>query len=186
MNEKETEIVDAAVRVFARYGLKRATMNDIANEVGVARQTLYATFSTKDDILRATIRLAAERSITAIRRECEEAHSLEDKIDIFLAHHTVKPFERIRASVDPDDFLTGFNTAGEKEIEKSNAAYCAALERILAPYENEIRAAGSTVRDFAEFIQVSSAGFKQTAKSKKQLMRLLDALKSSILATIAE
>lgn len=186
MNEKETEIVDAAVRVFSRYGVKRATMNDIANEVGVARQTLYATFSTKDDILRATIRLRAERGIAAIRAECEHTQDLKEQLNIFFEQHTVTPFDRIRASVDPDDFLSGFNAAGEKEIAKSDAAYCAVLERILTPFESAISDAGLTVREYAEFIQISSAGFKHTAKSKKQLTRLLDALRSSVLATIAE
>ncbi len=186
MKTKETDIIDAAMRVFSRFGIKRATMNDIAGEVGVARQTLYASFSTKDDILRATIRLAAERNIAAINTECETAQTLGEKLHIFFTHHAIRPFEKIKASAEPEDLLSGFNAAGEKEIEKSNAAYCAALERILKPYEAQLAETGLTLRGLAELIQVSSAGFKQSAKSKKQLMRLHDALKASVLATLGE
>ncbi len=184
MKASEVDIIEAAMRMFSRYGVKRTTMNDIAEEVGVARQTLYSSFSTKDDILRATIRLAAERNIAAIATECDDAKTLAEKLDIFFAHHTVRPFERIRASADPEDLLSGFNAAGEDEIEKSNAAYCRAMEGILKPYDTALAKAGLEARGMAEFIQVSSAGFKQTAKSKKQLLRLLEALKGSVLAAL--
>ena len=53
MEQREVKIVDAAFRVFSRYGVKRTTMNDIAEEAGLVRQTLYTVYKNKDS--RVTI-----------------------------------------------------------------------------------------------------------------------------------
>ena len=66
MTEREIHILECAFSVFSRYGVKRASMTDIAEEAGIARQTLYNAFSNKDEILRATIRLFTNRAISAI------------------------------------------------------------------------------------------------------------------------
>ena len=50
MNEREKKIIEAAVEVFHRYGVKRASMSDIADEAGVSRQTVYNAFSNKDEL----------------------------------------------------------------------------------------------------------------------------------------
>ena len=52
MDEKQVAIAEAAIRVISRYGVKRTTMQDIADEAGVVRQTLYNYYKKKDDVLR--------------------------------------------------------------------------------------------------------------------------------------
>lgn len=49
------QIAAAALRLFARYGYKRTSMDDIAREAGVARATLYLHFKGKDDVFRAML-----------------------------------------------------------------------------------------------------------------------------------
>jgi AcrR family transcriptional regulator len=49
------QIAEAALRLFARYGYKRTSMDDIAREAGVARATLYLHFKGKDDVFRAML-----------------------------------------------------------------------------------------------------------------------------------
>lgn len=181
MNEREAKVVEAALRAFARFGVRRATMNDIAAEVGVARQTLYSVFPTKDDVLRATIRHVADRSVAAIRAEWSDARSLGEKLDIFFSYHSVKPYQQIQAAPDPEDSINGFVAVGQKEITKSNAAYRRAVEEALEPHRPAIERAGLSVRDLADFVQTSAAGYKQTAKSKKQLLQLLETLKVTVL-----
>ena len=46
--------------MFSRYGVKRTSMVDLAQEAGVSRQTLYNVFRNKDDVLRALIRAYTE------------------------------------------------------------------------------------------------------------------------------
>jgi len=46
-------IVDAAQRVFARKGFGGATMDDIADEVGVSKGAIYLYFENKTELLKA-------------------------------------------------------------------------------------------------------------------------------------
>ena len=41
------KIVDAAIRCFQRYGPQRTSMNDIADEAGISRRTLYRQFDDR-------------------------------------------------------------------------------------------------------------------------------------------
>jgi AcrR family transcriptional regulator len=49
--EKRRQILDAAVRVFARQGFHTCRVSDIADEAGVAYGLVYHYFRSKDEIL---------------------------------------------------------------------------------------------------------------------------------------
>lgn len=49
--EKRRQILDAAVRVFARQGFHATRVSDIADEAGVAYGLVYHYFSSKDEVL---------------------------------------------------------------------------------------------------------------------------------------
>src|SRR5207344_596607 len=54
--EKRRQILDAAVRVFARRGFHTSRVGDIAEEAGVAHGLLYHYFSSKDEVLETVFR----------------------------------------------------------------------------------------------------------------------------------
>jgi len=54
--EKRRQILDAAVRVFARKGFHTCRVGDIAEEAGVAHGLLYHYFTSKDEVLEAVFR----------------------------------------------------------------------------------------------------------------------------------
>lgn len=62
------EILDAAVAVFSRVGVERATTNAIAAEAGVSPGSLYQYFDDKADIARTLGRRYAEQ-VTVAHRE---------------------------------------------------------------------------------------------------------------------
>ena len=51
--EKRRQLLDAAVRVFARKGFHASRVGDIAEEAGVAHGLLYHYFRSKDQVLEA-------------------------------------------------------------------------------------------------------------------------------------
>jgi len=53
--EKETLILDAALKRFAVYGLGKVTMDEIAADLGMGKASLYYYFPTKDHLFRAVI-----------------------------------------------------------------------------------------------------------------------------------
>jgi AcrR family transcriptional regulator len=54
--DRRTELLDAAVRVFARKGFRAARVGDIAEEAGVAHGLLYHYFRSKDEVLETIFR----------------------------------------------------------------------------------------------------------------------------------
>src|SRR5690242_17981494 len=46
--EFSTRILDAAADLFARVGIPRVTMDEVARSAGVARITIYRRFASKD------------------------------------------------------------------------------------------------------------------------------------------
>jgi AcrR family transcriptional regulator len=63
--DRRRELLDAAVRVFARKGFRASRVGDLAEEAGVAHGLLYHYFRSKDEVLETIFRetwqqLAAE------------------------------------------------------------------------------------------------------------------------------
>ncbi len=58
---REREIVEAARRVFTREGFKKASMEKIAEEAGLAKGTVYLYFPNKDQLISHTVEEGAGR-----------------------------------------------------------------------------------------------------------------------------
>ena len=181
VNEKEGSIVEAAVRVISRYGVRRTTMNDIASEAAISRQTLYNFFSNKDEVLRGTIRHMAGTAVAAVTAEWRDAATLGEKLDILFRHVVVMPFELIHAMPDADDIVSGFNAAGKEEIAKAHEQYRLLIEEALSPHEAAIRNAGLNPRQLSDFACNAAMGFKHDARDKEHLLQLLDSLNVLVL-----
>ena len=48
---RKQQILDAAIKVFSRSGFEKARMDDIAEESGLSKGTLYWYFKNKDEII---------------------------------------------------------------------------------------------------------------------------------------
>jgi AcrR family transcriptional regulator len=82
------QIAEAALRLFARYGYKRTSMDDIAREAGVARATLYLHFKGKDDVFRAMLAGLGGRVETRCREVLAMPGGFADRLAALLvAHH---------------------------------------------------------------------------------------------------
>ncbi|MCD0450920.1 TetR/AcrR family transcriptional regulator [Actinocorallia sp. API 0066] len=58
--DKRQAIVDAAFRVFARQGYEQASVQDIAEEAGVSKQTVYNHFQDKQAVFSAAMAATAD------------------------------------------------------------------------------------------------------------------------------
>lgn len=181
MDDREAKIADAAIRMFSRYGVKRTTMNDIAGEAGIVRQTLYNVYANKDEVLRATIRHVWARSIDAVKAEWQGVPALGDRLDIIFKHMVILPFDWIRALPDADDIVSGCNAVGKDEIAAANEQYRKVIEEALTPHRLAIKGSGLGLRQLSDFIQRSSIGFKHDAQDRKHLLALLGSLRVLVL-----
>jgi len=67
--DKPQQIIDAAVRVFARNGYYNSRVSDIAREAGIASGTIYLYFKTKDEILVTLFREKMAAWVARVRGE---------------------------------------------------------------------------------------------------------------------
>jgi len=67
--DKPQQIVDAAIRVFARNGYYNSRVSDIAREAGIASGTIYLYFRTKEEILVTLFREKMAAFVAHLRRE---------------------------------------------------------------------------------------------------------------------
>jgi TetR/AcrR family fatty acid metabolism transcriptional regulator len=67
--DKPQQIIDAAIRVFARTGYYNSRVSDIAREAGIASGTIYLYFKTKEEILVTLFREKMAGFVAHQRRE---------------------------------------------------------------------------------------------------------------------
>src|SRR5215207_1547262 len=87
---RRREILLAAANVFAREGYAAATLDDIAEQLGVTKGVIYYYFRSKEEIfteIRATaIREATERLETNIARGRPPEVTLRDALRDLVGH----------------------------------------------------------------------------------------------------
>jgi TetR/AcrR family transcriptional regulator len=66
-NEKETSILNAARHRFTTYGYSKVTMDEIADDIGMGKASLYYYFPTKDEIFREVIRREQSEFLAQMR-----------------------------------------------------------------------------------------------------------------------
>jgi AcrR family transcriptional regulator len=72
------KIIRAAYTVFTNKGYHKTTMDDVANEVGVSKASLYSYFKSKEEILQTVIRKTLNLSFTNFFDNKDSLESLED------------------------------------------------------------------------------------------------------------
>ncbi len=73
-------ILDAALRQFELFGIRRSTVEDITRRSGLARVTLYRTFANKDAIVEAVLLRELERFLADLAAEAGGYAEAEDKL----------------------------------------------------------------------------------------------------------
>ncbi|WP_232836046.1 TetR/AcrR family transcriptional regulator [Actinocorallia populi] len=89
-------LLAVALELFARHGVSGTSLQMIADELGVAKASVYYRFQTKDDIVWAVITPALERlaGVTGraegLRRRAERAEALlSGLVDLVVEHRSL-------------------------------------------------------------------------------------------------
>ena len=94
-NNKYHQILEAAVKVFARQGFHQSTVAQIAKEAGVADGTIYLYFKNKDDILVQFFSHRARQVFESFREDVDRAQTSLDKLRNLIRRHLTE-FQRDR------------------------------------------------------------------------------------------
>src|SRR3954452_5481797 len=79
--DRRRQILDAAIRVFARQGFHSCRVSDIADEAGVAYGLVYHYFESKDQVLNALFHERWSLMLAAIDEVDAKAIPAREKLD---------------------------------------------------------------------------------------------------------
>lgn len=165
---RDAELLDAAMRVFLRFGYRKASMDEIARHAGISRQGLYLHFKSKPALFVAAVRhtldsalqqaqqaLATDAPIEArVVAACDAVHGLlvEHHGDSGQVAELVEAGQRLLGTM-VDDFGEAFVEALARALDDAGVA-----ERWDHP--------ATTARQLAETIDATSVGFKHKTRSR--------------------
>ncbi|HEY1653299.1 MAG TPA: TetR/AcrR family transcriptional regulator [Acidimicrobiales bacterium] len=76
----EDRILDAAAHLMRTYGLKRWSMEDVAERAAIGRTSVYRAFSTRDELVHAVLARELRTTIGLINAAAVASSSVEDGI----------------------------------------------------------------------------------------------------------
>lgn len=183
---RQDDILSAAIAVFFRYGLHRVTMEDIAREAGVSRQTVYARFGNKERLFVAAASSLIDRSSAGALAALAGPGPLWDRVLAAFEAQNVGHVRDLQRSEHAEELWGTVSTllapiVASKE-RRMVAAIAAAVER--AREAGEVRLApGVTPRELAETMVLADAGFKShdvtVAKYRARLRVLVELMRQA-------
>ena len=184
MTEREAKIIEVAVQLFSQYGIKRTSMNDIAKEAGVARQTLYNSFSDKDVLILGCIRALMMEKLSAIKSGALGCKNAGDVLDIILETLSLKPYRILAQSRHADEIMDSYSRFPVAEKTENDRQLTAAIEEVLQPYKRSKKGDRLSLSEIAEFVLNSAYSAKHSARDEAHLVALMNTLKLLVLKTL--
>ncbi len=84
-DERRPQIIEAALKVFARKGYRKVTMPDIAREAGLSIGGVYWYFKGKDEIVQAMMEDVFQKDLSALDLLIKEGSSSVQRLKSFVA-----------------------------------------------------------------------------------------------------
>ncbi|MBU2492606.1 MAG: TetR/AcrR family transcriptional regulator [Bacteroidetes bacterium] len=82
--KKKEQIKKASMNSFARYGYHKTTLDDIADQLGIKKNSLYYYFPSKEAIFNEIVVEEADLFIESLIDEIEKAKTIDKKINIII------------------------------------------------------------------------------------------------------
>lgn len=159
-------------------------MGEIASEARMSRPALYLVFPDKAEIFRATVRAYADEALTKVRAVVARDAAMGPTLKKIFGIWTVTPF---REAQDLPDARELTNTSHEIAGEESARAY-GELEDVLvelfSPRKEQLAGAGMTPRKLARTMTSAAHGFKERARTVKELTMLVATMVQMALTTL--
>ncbi|MBF8194625.1 TetR/AcrR family transcriptional regulator [Nonomuraea sp. K274] len=156
---RSEEIADAAVPVFLRFGLRKTSMDDLAEAAGLSRQGLYLHFKNKQEIFHASLRRVIARTQEAVAQALArtEPTAHERLLGALLAVHGPAATATSEAV---NELLAAANTLGESLLHDLERFVIDAVAAVLRAEGGPERTRGISAEDLAYHLLAVSAGVK--------------------------
>lgn len=166
---KDAAILKAAFESFARYGLRRTSMEDIAKGAGMSRPALYLRFAGKEDIFRALVRLHFAQAEAGVTKALATATG-EPEATLLAVFHAVDgdAAEFMLNSPHAAEILSSDSPFNHGEVHEAEARIRALLARWIAEGVRagrlSVAAFGGSPEEVAGTILAAKFGIKSASK----------------------
>ena len=87
MDQKREKIIRVAEGIFARYGIRKTTMDDIAKGSRMAKSSLYYYFKSKEDIFTEVVRKEAKKFQSSLNLAIDKVTTPQEKMSAYVIAH---------------------------------------------------------------------------------------------------
>lgn len=183
MNEKQERILEAAEKLFARFGHKKTSIDEIAQQAGLGKGTIYLYFRSKDELYLAIVRKFGTSLMAAMREAAAAVEAPSEKLRQLLRTRLRFPEEHLAENMYTVEAMRDFE---ESEHSPLLAPLMKEFREIELGMIEEIVQAGVTqgifatgnvqVTAFAIYAALHSCGRPWPIEKALQLEEKIDAL----------
>lgn len=126
---KREAIIEAAFRRFAHFGVPKTTMNEISDDLGISKASLYYYFPDKLNLFAAVLQKIIEEASSEKPIDADDPFEamdiyLDRRTEFILKYHNILEYLKVTSSGIPAELKTLFESARSMEY--------ASIEAIIA------------------------------------------------------
>jgi AcrR family transcriptional regulator len=177
---RRAEILDAALQVFGQYGYRRTSMDDVAREAGIAKGTIYLSFTSKEEVFQALSQRLSQRMLAGAEAASRRPGTTADKLAAMHAAWFGTYADTISRSPHAAELLDAKHRLSADLVADAASRYKRLVRDVLTDAavarELDLEPAGLTADTAAELLIASARGLESSAASPAAYRRYLDAL----------
>jgi AcrR family transcriptional regulator len=186
-DEKKARILTAARSVFALYGFRRASMEDIAKAAAMSRAALYQHFRNKEDILTHGVDAFFDIAVHALEQALTPARPVAEALSDAFTASTGGLAEALLDSPHGEELLSMKAGAAEAETARGNARIAGVWAKWLAveAEAGRLTLSGASPDQVAQAIIAGQHGQKMIATSYRDYVTRLELFASLMARSLA-
>jgi AcrR family transcriptional regulator len=169
---RQLAVLDAAVSVFARYGFRKASMDEVARAAGVSRQGLYLQFANKEELFRKAVEHSLNNQLNAAVAALSRR---QDSLELRLIAACDAWSGRFVGSLGSDaaDLMCASTSLAGATLTDYETQFELAVTRAIAdsPLDGFCTMAGLCPADLARALHATARGLKQSSASREEFVK---------------
>lgn len=166
MNEKQCMILNAAFKVFARFGVKKTSIDDIAKAADISRQGVYLHFKNKDEIFKASIEKYFDDQSRAALATLKGGGKPAERLEAALFEWFGKSIGLIHQ--DANDVIEEGSVLLKPTIEAYSKTFRLALAETIQANSSQSRKNQQRSEDLAEILYACGLSWKHELNSQDE------------------
>jgi len=172
IDARQLAVLDAAVGVFARFGFRKTSMDEVARAAGVSRQGLYLQFANKEELFRKAVEHSLSSQLgAAVAALMDPEESLEARLIAACDAWSGRFVGSL--GLDAADLMCASTSLAGSTLACYEAQFESALTRAIgeSPLKAFCTTAGLCPADLARTLHATARGLKQSSAAREEFVK---------------